>query len=323
HIICDGWSIYLLMQELGKLYRACINEDGEAALPAASPFADFSHWENSAPLREKREASLAFWRERLEASAPYLELPTDRPRPAIKSYAAKRVDHSVGPELLAAMRALASRQRATLTGVLLAGFSTFAHRLSGNEEVLLGMPFAGQLAKEDLQVVGHCVNLLPMKIPVASRQSFAEVLAQVREEMITALDHQYITLGTLLQSLALERDPARPALLSTLFNVDINTDEAWAFPGLDVALRSLPRCFENFDLNLNITVNAESVVFECCYNTDMWDEQSIRTRLKELETLLAAACASPDEPIADLPMMPPAEQLLWRRSCVGPRRELP
>src|SRR5690606_25616345 len=64
-------------------------------------------------------------------------------------------------------------------------------------------------------------------------------------------------------------------------------------------------------------------VFECSYNTDMWDEQSVRTRLKELETLLAAACASPDEPIADLPMMPPAEQLLWRRSCVGPRRELP
>ncbi|MCW8193296.1 amino acid adenylation domain-containing protein [Proteobacteria bacterium 005FR1] len=316
HIVCDGWSIYLLCRELGELYAA---ELGQASsLPPAPSFADYAAWERSSEIAQKHRASLDYWRTQLADSAPFLELPTDKARPAVKTYGAQRIDYPIDAEIVRQARRLAAGQRTTLTAVLLSAYAAFAHRLTGREEVLLGLPFAGQLAKQDMQLVGHCVNLLPLKIRVNDEEGFEKLLARVKGQLLEAIDHQYLTFGTLLKSLSIQRDPSRPALLSTLFNVDVDAGEEWAYPKLDVGLTSNPRCFENFDLNLNISVAGDRACAECTFNTDLWLPETISRRLQELETLLSACIAEPGRALGTVPLMSSAEMAELMERCAGP-----
>ncbi|MGQ9424676.1 amino acid adenylation domain-containing protein [Gilvimarinus sp. F26214L] len=321
HIICDGWSIYMLAKELGELYRA---ELGGAGPATSSSFAGYIEWELSEEVQEKRRASLNYWKEKVSATPPYFELPTDNHRPAVKSYAALRIDRQLDGEFVARARKLASTHRATLTSVMIAGFVAFAARLTGQREVLFGLPFAGQLAKEDLSVVGHCVNVLPMRISVSPHQSFEALIAAVQADMRAALDNQYLTFGTLLQSLDVQRDPSRPPLISTVFNVDLNSDDDWSFPDLDAELASNPRSFEVFDLNLNITVDGDGARFECTFNRDLWEAETIRARLEEVETLFNHGIAYPETLVKDLDLLPDSERQLleeWGRGPVRSRAE--
>lgn len=314
HIICDGWSIYMLAHEIGKLYSA---QQNGTDLPPASSFLDYARWERSTALREKRRASLGYWKDKLSNSAPFLELPLDKARPPVKTYTAQRLDRTLSAGFIPQARKAAAANRATLTSWFSAGFAAFMYRLTGHREVLFGMPFAGQLAKDDLELVGHCVNLLPMKIAVSGHQSFKELLSEVQAEMLQASDYQHMTFGTLLQTLDFKRDPSRPALLSTLFNVDINADEEWAFGGLDASMTSNPRRYENFDLSLNVTVTGNRATLECTFNTDLWNSETVHNRLKELETLLEAALSAPDQPVGELEILPSDERRLLNTVCTG------
>ncbi|MEX1032930.1 MAG: amino acid adenylation domain-containing protein, partial [Cellvibrionaceae bacterium] len=315
HIVCDGWSIYMLAQELGNLYLAW--RRGES-LPPAPSFADYARWERSADIEAKHRASLDYWRQTLATGTPFLELPLDKARPPVKTYGASRIDRRAAPDFVAKAKKIAASQRATLTSVLIAGFAGFACRLTGQRDILLGIPFAGQLAKGDMDLVGHCVNVLPITITVVEEESFEQLLSRVQDQIKEAFNYQYLSYGTLLQSLRFDRDPSRPSLVSVLFNVDLNSEESWECPELEVGLASNPRCFENLDMNWNITVSGASANFECTFNRDLWHDKTITDRLEELETFLHNICAAPSQAIGELDIMSSAEQARLRRLSTGP-----
>src|SRR5690606_9628023 len=219
-------------------------------------------------------------------------------------------------------RQIAARQRTTLTAVLMAGFAAFSHRLSGQSEILFGLPFAGQLAKEDLDLVGHCVNVLPIKIRVSANDTFQDLLQQVQAELRAALRHQYLTFGTLLQSLDYKRDPSRPALLSTVFNVDLNDAEPLPFTDLAVEVESNPRRYENFDMNFNIAVTADTAVVECTFSTELWRVDTIEMRLQEFEQLLTHVFAAPDTAVGELELLPATTRESLMSWAEGESREL-
>lgn len=320
HTVCDGWSMYVVAQDLGRLYSSrCGNE----TLSAAASFVDYAKWDRSPETEEQRAASLDYWKQKLSDSAPFLEFPLDKPRPPLKTYRAKRVDKMGDADLVPGAMKLASAQRVTLNSVLLAGFCAFAFRLTGRSEVLFGVPFAGQLAKGDMDLVGHCVNVLPFKLDISGEETFEQLLAQVQAAMLEASDYQYVTLGTLLQSLKFQRDPSRSSLLSTLFNVDVSDEGLWAYQGLEVAMTSNPRCRENFDMNWNVTVSGGRATFECTFNTDLWHNDTIVNRLEELNTFLQASLRSADRPIKTLDIIPSSEELRLTEAGSGPsaRRE--
>lgn len=302
HIVCDGWSWWVVVRELGVLYGMHRGAGGEA-LPAAASFADYAIAELEQSQADA-DADGAYWLSRFPGEPPVLELPTDRPRPAVRSFASARVDHVLDAELFAGLRRLGGRHGVSLFATLLAGFSGLVSRLAGQADVVIGIPAAGQLVTGSDDLVGHCVNTLPLRFEIAPAMSFAELLESAQATLLDGLEHQRHTFGTLLKKLRVRRDPARMPLVSALFNLDQALDhQGTAFPGLAMEFDSNPRSFETFELFVNAVQTKGYLRLECQYNSDLFDAATMRRWLAAFETLLRAAVECETAAFASLPLV--------------------
>src|SRR5262249_39299347 len=151
---------------------------------------------------------------------PVLDLPVDRPRPPTKTYRALREDVTLDADLVRDIKRAGAKSKASLFTTMLAAWSALLARLSGQEDLVVGIPAAGQSVGGHDHLVGHCVNMLPLRSRVAPDKPFTELLGTLRTTMLDAYDHQEYTFGTLLRKLPLPRDPSRLPLVSVVFNVD-------------------------------------------------------------------------------------------------------
>ncbi|MBW4933392.1 non-ribosomal peptide synthetase [Marinobacter sp. F4206] len=297
HSICDGWSLYILASELGELYSSLIEPSRPSTLEPPPRFSDYADWERSEETRPLREQSIDYWTKRFSRGIPALDLPYDRPRSLTRSFEAYRLDKDLPMELLGGMKTLAARNSSTITTALIATFVAYLNRISGCEEIVLGIPFAGQMAKEEHSLVGHCVNIIPLYITVSEEDSFKTLLHKTQQSMLEAFEYQYLTYGTLLKTLGVARDPSKPPMVSVIFNVDQANESDFEFSGLEASFQSNPRAFENFDLNLNITLSDTTAVMECTHNLQLWNTGTMDRRMEELLLLMQGVL---DEPDADL-----------------------
>ena len=299
HSVCDGWSLYVIADELGHLYSARLDNSSVDLEPAPS-FAEYAVWERSEETAQLRADSLKYWQEQYAKGSPSLELPYDNARPAQRSFAALRMDKSLPIDLIGHLKKLAATNRSTLISTLMAGFVAYLHRLSGSQEIVLGVPFAGQMAKGDHALVGHCVNIIPLYFILDGKESFRDLVVMTQQKMLDAFEYQYLTYGTLLQTIEAERDPSKPPLVSVIFNVDQESEASEAYRNLTMEFGSNPRTFENFDLNMNITLSAKSAVMECTYNTSLWRKNTMERRLTELEVFYGRLNANADQPLGTI-----------------------
>ncbi|GAB3384688.1 non-ribosomal peptide synthetase [Lysobacter fragariae] len=303
HIVCDGWSWWVLVRELGALYGQYRGAAG-ASLPAASSFATFAANEVEQQSDAAHATDAAYWLSRFPGEAPVLELPTDHPRPALRSFASAREDHVLDEALLTALRRLGARRGVSLFATLLAGFSGLLSRLTGQADVVVGIPAAGQPIVGSDDLVGHCVNTLPLRFDIDSSQPFTHFLDAAQATLLDALEHQRHTFGTLLKKLRVRRDPARMPLVSVLFNLDQALDhESTAFTGVAMEFDSNPRSFETFELFVNAVQTHGQLRIECQYNRDLFDAATIRRWLRAFETLLRAAVEREAAGFVSLPLV--------------------
>jgi amino acid adenylation domain-containing protein len=302
HIVCDGWSLGVIAEELGMLY-ARHRGDADAAPPPLESYAEYALAEAAREDTAAFQADEAFWLSRFADEAPVLELPTDRPRPAQRSTASGRVDHVLDAGLVSALRRVGARHGATLFSTLLAGFSSLLSRLTGQSEVVVGVPAAGQAANRQLHLVGHCVNLLPLRFDLDRSQPFDATIDTARTTLLDAMEHQRYTFGTLLGKLRLQRDPSRMPLVSVMFNLDRAIDDHVAFPGLSVELGTNPRSYETFELSLNAVQSRGQLHLECQYNRALFDGETVGHWLRAFEALLRGAVADPSVPLGRLPLL--------------------
>ncbi|HEY0505280.1 MAG TPA: amino acid adenylation domain-containing protein [Lysobacter sp.] len=303
HLVCDGWSWWVIVRELGALYTQALGH-AAAPLPAAESFADYALAEAEHPQGATFKADEAYWLRRYADGGPILDLPTDRARPSRRTFPSVREDHLLDNELVAAIRRLGARQGASLFATLLAGFAGLLSRLTSQNDVVVGIPAAGQSVDGHDHLVGHCVNLLPLRFELDQAQPFEQSLSQAQATLLDAIEHQRYTFGTLLKKLPLQRDPARLPLCSVMFNIDQAMDqESTGFHGLGMRLITNPRSFENFELFVNAVQVQGGMRLECQYNTDLFDNATIRRWLAAYETLLRAAVARPDLAFGRLPVV--------------------
>jgi amino acid adenylation domain-containing protein len=303
HIVCDGWSWWVVVRELGALYGQRSGAVIEPLAPSVS-FADYALMEAGREADAAHATDEAYWLSRFQGVPPVLELPTDRPRPAQRTFASAREDHVLDAELLGALRRTGARRGVSLFATLLAGFSGLLSRLSGQSDIVVGIPAAGQPVAGHDNLVGHCVNALPLRFDVEPLQSFAQSLDGAQATLLDALEHQRYTFGTLLKKLRIRRDPSRMPLLSVLFNLDQALDkEGTAFPGLAMEFDSNPRSFETFELFVNAVQVRGELRLECQYNRDLFDGATVRRWLRAYETLLRAAVEHEDACIGHLPLV--------------------
>ena len=290
HIVCDGWSWGVLVNDLAALYR----DGARAALPPADSFGDFALAQAALPDSEEHRADEAYWLARFPGSAPSLDLPTDRPRPRRRTFASLREDHVLDAALITQLKSLGAKRRASLYATLLSGFGVLLQRLSGQDDVVIGIPAAGQAAGGHQALVGHCVNVLPLRASIDAAAPFTDILERVRGDLLDAFDHQQYTLGTLLKRLALARDASRLPLVSVLFNLDQALDESTVeLPGLSFDFFGNPRTFENFEFFINAVQTDGALRLECQFNSDLFRADTVRAWLDAYETLLRSAVADP------------------------------
>ncbi len=305
HIICDGWSTNVLLDELSKIYNTkTTGKSGE--LPKVVNFSEYAN----AEVARKNSAEGAdvekYWLAQFKDIPTPLDLPLDRPRPMVKGYAGATYRAKIDADSYRKIKQLGSKKGCTLFVTLLAGFHALLHRLSNQQDIVVGIPAAGQSLIEDGNLVGHCVNFLPLRTRFAEDLAFSNLLGQVKKTLLDAYEHQTYTYGTLVRKLGIPRDPSRLPLMEVQFNLE-RIGGASDFAGLNAEVDPNPKSAVNFDLFFNIVESDQGLLIDCDYNTDLFDESTIARWLKHYETLLLGAVPEPEKAVDDLPMMTPAE----------------
>lgn len=299
HAVCDGWSLGIMMAEISALYSARV-KGTEHPLPEAISFGDYALATFDFARSAEHAAVERYWTGVFQGPVAQLDLPTDHPRPRQKTYHGDRLDLELDRGLVADLRTLATRSGASFVTTLLTTFELFIHRLTGENDVVIGLPAAGQSDFGMKHLVGHCVNLLALRSAIDDERSFAEHLKVRRTAVLDAFDNQRYTFGTLLRKLNLPRTPGRIPLVPVVFNIDMNMDDGVGFEGLSHRFISNPRQFENFELFLNATGKDDSLVLEWSYNTDLFEEGTIRSWMKEFMVLIKRIVSRPEARIGDL-----------------------
>ncbi|MGI4792363.1 MAG: amino acid adenylation domain-containing protein [Janthinobacterium lividum] len=290
HVVCDGWSFGVLLSDLATAYTNNLSQQYGTMMPAAS-FREYVARQD--PANAEKAENQAYWVEQLSSAASVLRLPTDRTRLAVRTYQGARGSRRLPTVLTAALKQLTIRSGTTLSATLLAAYALLLHGLSGQDEAVVWVPSAGQALEDDPKLIGHCVSLLPIRVPSSVRMNFAEYLGATRTALFDAMDHQQYSLNGLMQALD------RPVPITTTFNVDkFPTD--LVFGDLDIKIAHSPRLFFQFDLGLNVIEEAEALELECDYNTDLFDAATIERWLGDLESLLEAASSDASVGIASL-----------------------
>ena len=304
HAVLDGWSLAVFCKDLGHFYDQLSGID-VPELPPANQYQDYTTAMETYFASDKGQADEAFWTDQYSGSIPMLDLPIESRRPKLRRYAAERYDHDLSVDLVESVRKIGVKQGCSLYNVMLAAFNAYVARLSGNDDFCIGIPTAGQAAMDQTELIGHCVNTLPLRTSVDTEQSFQDYMKQVRTELLNSLDHQRYSYGMLLRKLAPPRDASRLPMVSVSFNVDpvIDANEA-GFTGLDVDVSIEPRSFENFEWAVNGVIRKDkSVELQVQYNTDLYSASSMAFYFEGFSEFLKAIAASPESPIDQLPMM--------------------
>ncbi|HEY1811411.1 MAG TPA: amino acid adenylation domain-containing protein [Kofleriaceae bacterium] len=315
HIVLDGWSFWVVVRELAALYGVATGARANP-LPAAPSYIDYAIGQRvSSPTAN---ANLAWWVDKFKTGVPTLDLPTDRPRPPVRTTTSERVDHVLPAPLVASVKSLGAKLGASLFATLLAGFDALLHRLSGATDIVVGVPAAGQVSVGLEGLVGHCVNMLPLRNQIARTDTFRAHVETSRSTMLDAYDHEDVTFGRVLQMLPLARDPSRLPMINVVFNIDqALSNEGSSMPGVVLDFTSNPRTHETFELFVNAVDTPHGMRVECQYNRDLFDAATIKRWLGAFEMLLAGAVADPEQTIGKLPILPEDDRrqlAIWNRT---------
>jgi amino acid adenylation domain-containing protein len=321
HIIADGWSMAVLVHEIATTYAAGTSGT-HAALPALPiQYADFASWQRAWLQGEVLDAQLAYWKDQLAGSPNVLDLPTDRPRPAVQSYRGAAYTFELDHTLLAALNALSRRAGTTLFMTLLAAFDVLMYRYSGQTDLVVGSPIAGRTQPATEALIGCFVNTLVLRSDLAGDPSFHELLGRVRALCLDAYTHQDLPFERLVEEL----QPARELSRHPLFQVEfaLQNMPTPALTASELTLRPLAIAGETakFDLVLGVTEHAAGMLASWEYCTDLFDATTIRHMSAHWRTLLTGIVAAPERRLADLPLLTSAErqQLLvdWNATQVA------
>jgi amino acid adenylation domain-containing protein len=305
HIICDGWSLNIIVDEIAAAYAAA-HSGGSANLPPALSFAEYARAQ-----AHRDPADIAktekYWLQQFAQPPALLELPTDRPRPGVKSFKGASLCRRIDAKLHQAVKKAGARQGSTLFVTLLAACQTLMGRLADQSEVAIGVPTAGQSLLEDQALVGHCVNFLPIRGAWSRSTRVGEFLKSAAKQVLDAYEHQSYTFGTLVRKLALPRVAGRLPLTEIQFNLERLADRL-NLPQLTIDVSPNAKAFVNFDLFLNVIESAEGLRIDCDYNTDLFDAGTVAHWLDCYQALLEAFVADAEQLLVQANCLPAAER---------------
>ena len=317
HIISDGWSLGVLMRELGVLYTAFLDEKPSPLNALPIQYADFAEWQRRSLQGAVLESQLAYWARQLK-DLPGLNLPTDRPRPTVQGYQGATQPLQLSPTLTAALEAIGQTEGATLFMTLFAAFQILLYRYTGQEDLAVGVPIANRNRSELEDLIGFFVNSLVLRTNLSGNPTFRELLRQVREVSLAAYAHQDVPFEKLVEELHPDRDLSRNPLFQVVFALQNAPMHSLKLPDLTLKPWQLEIATTRFDLEFHLWERSqglsglwqqsmEGISGFVAYNTALFDGTTIARLLSHFQILLDAIVTAPDQPIATLPILSAAD----------------
>ncbi len=321
HIISDGWSMGVMIQEVTALYEAYLQgrEDPLPALPIQ--YADYALWQRRHLQAGELERQVQYWREQLRGAPGLLELPTDRARPAVQSYAGQSVEVVLPPSLTRQLRALSQRHDSTLFMTLLCGWAVVLGRLSGQSEVVIGTPVANRGRAQLEPLIGFFVNTLALRVDLSGEPRVAQLLSDVRARVLSAFERQDVPFEQVVEAL----QPVRSLSFSPLFQVMLALNNTPAqrelqLSGLSVSRQASEQGSTQFDLSLSLTEVEEALVGELTYASSLFDRDTVERMVGYLQRVLWGMEEEEQQRIGELQLLSEAqrEQVLVTFNAVEP-----
>ncbi|SDA33917.1 Acyl-CoA synthetase (AMP-forming)/AMP-acid ligase II [Methylobacterium sp. UNC378MF] len=300
HLVGDGWSVGVLLTELGAAYR------GAEAAPLPAQYADFARWHRAA-VEQAAAAETAFWRGHLAGVPALLPLPTDRPRPSVLSQAGGSVRFTLPGPLVAQLSELGRTRGASPFVVLLAGFQALLHRLSGAERFVVGTDVAGRPVPALAGLIGFFVNVLPIRARLDGAPSFATLIERVRDDVLAAFDHATLPFDRIVDALAIPRARARPPLVQALFVMQNAPPGDFGVAGITAEVRAAGAHGSKFEMALFLDPPEPGggIAAEWVFATALFTPDRVARLAEAYAALLAAAAATPASPLSTLlPSLP-------------------
>ncbi len=318
HIVFDGLSIYdVFFPEFLALYRAYAS-GGTVSLPELPiRYTDFAAWQKERQLEGPLCQQMDYWRQQLSGEVPVLQLPTDRPRPAVQNYRGAMQAFRLPKELSDGLRQMSQREGSTVFMALLAAFTTLLHRYTGQDDFVVGTVSAGRKETELQRLIGCFQNPVCLRMNASGDPSFREMQKRARTAILGALSHDDVPFGSLVQEFLPERDLSRNPILQVLISLAPpmpKVDDGW-----DLKQMSVDAGAAKFDLDLELDDRPDGIRGRFVYNTDLFDHATIARTLGHWQTLLESAVANPDQPISKIGLMTAAEKeqlAAWNRTQV-------
>ena len=313
HIISDGWSLGILIDEIAELYAA-LKEGREANVPElAVQYVDYAQWQRDWMAGPVYDHQLSYWREHLQ-DVPVLELPTDKPRPPIQTFYGAYEQVKIPAELTARLNELSRSQGATLFMTLLSALYALLQRYSGQSDICVGTPVANRAREEFERLIGCFVNTLALRVNLAEDPRFVDLLMQVEDVTLNAYSHQDLPFERLVDELGISREKSHSPLFQVMFTLqNASAEHELRLPDLDLELLPSVMQTAKFDLTLNLTEKADGLVGELEYNTDLFNRDTVHRMVGHFEMILEAIVAHPHLRVSELPLLTDKEQHLILR----------
>ncbi len=301
HIVFDGWSAGVFVDEVSVLYSSSV-ENRPALLPDAGSFLRYAIEEEERRASEAGDEIIRFWKNEFASVPPPLDLPTDRIRPRVRTNGGSSIHHQFDQDVYESFKAFAGERGVTLFAALLATYGALLHRLTGQDDLVVGIPTAGQALAGEQNMIGHCVNLVPVRMKFPRGATFATLLDEVQSKVLDMYENQDVAFGRLLEEIAVKRDPSRLPLIEVIFNVDRDVPGS-GFSGLSASIHENPKGAAHFDMFVNLNEGQGSLTVDLDFNTDLYDEATIRRWLSHFECLLESAVRTPETEVRRLPVL--------------------
>ncbi len=320
HTITDGWSMGILIKEVALLYPAFLNGEPSPLPELPVQYADYAVWQRNWLQGEVLEKQLAFWKELIGENPPVLELPTDRPRPAVQTFNGQTLKLNLPAEFAVQLKQFSQKESATLFMTLLAAFQTLLHRYSGQDSILVGSPIANRTQSATEPLIGFFVNTLTLKADFSSVRNFKTLLKQVRETTLQSYAHQDLPFEQLVEALHVERDMSHSPLFQVAFILQNMSIEKLELPDLTLEPFETKAQISKYDLTLTTaeTENGIECYFE--YNSDLFNSATIERMMLHFYNILKNVIAHPKQSLNQLTFLSEEEKhnlfLDWNQTMV-------
>ena len=311
HIISDGWSIGVFIKEIAILYDA-FSKDQDSPLPELPiQYADYASWQREWLSGDVLENQLGYWKQKLGGQLPVLELPTDRPRPAVQSSRGNSITVNFPRSVIDAVHSFSAKESVTPFMTYMAAFHALLYRYSRQEDISIGTPIANRTEGETEELIGLFINTLVFRADLSGNPTFRDFLKRVRQTALEAYEHQHLPFEMLVETLQPERSMSHTPLFQVMFilqNAPVGSGLSTGGGDLSLQQISVDSGTATFDITISMTEQKNGLNVSAEYSTDIFDESTIRRMLQHLQILLRNAVSNPNEHIGNLQFMSEAER---------------